>query len=73
MGPVLAEATRVQLPQIKELFKNMGDLKSLTFSKVLPSGMDLYIATFAGGQLQCIIAPLSPDGKVTGDFYHLLP
>ena len=73
MGPGLAEATRQQLPQIKDLFKRMGGLKSLVFSKVLPNGVDLYIATFEHGQLECMIAPLSPAGKVVGDFYHPSP
>jgi hypothetical protein len=73
MGPELAEATRQQLLQIKDLFNKMGDLKSLMFSKVLPNSADRYIATFARGQLECTVTPLSPDGKVTGDFYHLLP
>ena len=72
MGPGLAEATRQQLPQLKELFKEVGALKSLTFSKVLPDGTDMYLATFEHGQLECTISPLL-DGKVTGDFYHLLP
>jgi CubicO group peptidase (beta-lactamase class C family) len=73
MGPQLAEATRQQLPQIKDLFKRMGGLKSLVFSKVLPNGVDLYIATFEHGQLDCMIAPLSPAGKVVGDFYRQSP
>lgn len=73
MGPGLAEATRQQLPQIKDLFKRMGGLKSLLFIKVLPSGADLYIATFEHGKLECMIAPLSPAGKVVGDFYHESP
>ena len=70
MGPGLAEATRQQLPQIKDLFKRIGVLKSLVFSKVLPNGADLYIATFEHGQLECMILPLSPTGRVTGDFFH---
>jgi beta-lactamase regulating signal transducer with metallopeptidase domain len=73
MSAELAEVTREQLPKIRELFNKMGELKSLTFSKVLPGGADLYAATFAGGQLECTIAPLSPEGKVTGDFFHLMP
>lgn len=70
MAPGLAEATRQQLPQIRDLFKRLGGLKSLVFSKVLPNGADLYIAGFEHGQLDCMIAPLSPAGKVTGDFFH---
>jgi hypothetical protein len=73
MGPDLAGATRQQLPQIRDLFKKLGALKSLTFSKVLPNGVDTYLATFEHGQLECTIAPLSANGKVTGIFFHLLP
>lgn len=70
MGPSLAEATRQQLPQIKNLFKRMGGLKSLVFSKVLANGVDLYVATFEHGQLDCGIAPLSPTGGVVSNFCH---
>lgn len=73
MGPGLAEATRQRLPQITDLFKKMGALKMLRFSKVLPNGNDVYIAIFEQGELECMITPLSPTGKVTGDFYRLLP
>lgn len=73
MGPGLAEATRQQLPQLKGLFKKLGALKSIALSKVLPNGIDMYLATFEHGQLECAISPLSPTGKVVGDFYHLLP
>lgn len=73
MGPGLADATRQQLPQIQALFKKIGALKSLKFSKVLPGGADFYLATFEHGELGCTITPLSPDGKITGDFYHLMP
>jgi hypothetical protein len=70
MEPGLAEAERQQLPQIKDLSKRMGALKSLVFSKLLPNGVDLYVATFEHGQLDCGIAPLSPAGKVVSDFCH---
>ena len=73
MGPGLVEATRQQLPQITVLFKKVGALRALKFSKVLPNGNDLYLATFEHGEMECTIAPLSPTGKVTGDFYHLVP
>lgn len=73
MGPSLVEATRQQLPQITVLFQKVGALKSLRFSKVLPNGNDLYLATFEHGEMECTITPLSPTGKVIGDFYHLLP
>jgi CubicO group peptidase (beta-lactamase class C family) len=73
MGPGLVEATRQQLPQITVLFKKVGALRALKFNKVLPNGSDLYLATFEHGEMECTITPLSLTGKVTGDFYHLLP
>jgi hypothetical protein len=73
MGSALAQATREQLPAINRLMNKMGDLQSLVFNRVLPSGADVYLATFAHGQLECTIAPLSPAGKVVGDFYHNIP
>lgn len=73
MGPGLVEATRQQLPQITVMFKKVGALKTLKFSKVLPNGSDVYLATFEHGDMECTITPLSPTGKVSGDFYHLVP
>jgi hypothetical protein len=72
MGPELVEATQQQLPQIKNLFEKLGPLKALEFSKVLPNGNDVYLATFDNGRLECTIFPLSSAGKVIGDFYHLM-
>jgi hypothetical protein len=73
MGPQLAQATRAQLPQIKDMFEKLGPLNSLTFTNVRPNGADLYFATFAHGHLECTVAPLSPDGKLLGDFFHIVP
>jgi beta-lactamase regulating signal transducer with metallopeptidase domain len=73
MTPALAEATREQLSQIKDLFGKLGPLNTLEFRKVLPNGVDMYLGTFAHGQLRCTISPLSSEGKVTGDFFHELP
>lgn len=73
MGPGLVEATRQQLPQITVMFKKVGALKTLKFSKVLPNGSDVYLATFEHGDMECTITPLSPAGKVAGDFFHLVP
>lgn len=70
MGPALVEATRQQLPQLTALFKKVGALKTLKFSKVLQNGNDFYLATFEHGEMECTITPLSLAGKVTGDFYH---
>ena len=61
------------MPQIKDPFRRLGGLKSVVLSKVLPNGVDLYIATFEHGRLECTIAPLSPAGKVIGDFFHESP
>ena len=73
MDAGLAEATRQQLPQIIVLFKKMGALKTLKFSQVLPNGSDTYVATFEHGAMNCTITPLSPTGKLIGDFFHAIP
>jgi CubicO group peptidase (beta-lactamase class C family) len=72
MDPDLIEATQQALPQAKDLFKTIGALRELRFSKVLRNGDDLYLATFEHGEMECTIPPLSPTGKVNWDFFHLL-
>ncbi len=52
--------------RVSAFFRNLGALRSITFEGVLPNGYDAYRATFANGQLNMGIGPLSPDGKVTG-------
>lgn len=71
MTPQLAAAARAQDPQHTAMWKRLGALHSLGFESVLPNGNDDYLATFAHGQLVVIIAPLTPDGKISGLLYRM--
>ena len=73
MAPALAAAARTEAARAAPLFHSLGALRSLRHDKVLDSGADDYVATFAHGQLEVIIAPLSAHGKVQGLFFHPLP
>jgi hypothetical protein len=66
MAPNLAGMDRVQQPLIQRTLGRMGPFKSLEFERVNAQGMDVYRASFAHGQLDVLIAPLTPDGKITG-------
>jgi hypothetical protein len=73
MRTPLAAAAREQAAKSAALFKAMGAFRSLRFYKVLPSGVDDYLATFAHGKLEILIAPLGPDGKISTLFFHPVP
>ena len=73
MAPGLAAAARQQSAQFEAMMKRVGPLSSLRFAKVLPNGADDYVATFAHGQLEVIIVPLTPDGKIPGMLYRPIP
>lgn len=64
MAPNLAALARLQQPLMQRLFQTLGPLKSLEFKGVAPSGLDIYDATFAQGNMQVVIGPLTSDGKV---------
>lgn len=73
MRSPLAVAAREQAAKSAALFKAMGAFRSLRFDKVLPSGVDDYLATFAHGKLEILIAPLGRDGKISTLFFHPVP
>ena len=73
MSPALAAATRQQAAQSAALFKRLGAFESLRLFKVMPTGADDYLATFAHGRVEVFIVPLASDGKVTGIFFHPIP
>lgn len=66
MAPELATAARQQASGTSEAFSKLGAFESLTFKGVSPQGVDVYEATFAQGKVEFMIAPLGPDGKITG-------
>lgn len=72
MSPDLEEVTFQQRVQIQALIDRMGSLKSLTFVKVGQNGWDVYDAAFAHGKIEWQLAPLSLQGKVTGEVYRPL-
>ncbi len=72
MGPRLEKAAREQQAEILPRFQKLGDFKTLTF-KGVARRMDFYEAEFANGRVDFWIAPLQPDGKVNGLFFHILP
>ena len=64
MSPQLADATRQQLPQLRQLMAQLGALQSVTFTGVAPNGLDIYQVKFEHGSTEWRIA-LGPDGKAS--------
>lgn len=64
-SPELAALVRGALAAVQESLTKLGELQSLTFQRVEPSGSDHYVATFASGK-QTWRLWLEPDGKITG-------
>jgi beta-lactamase regulating signal transducer with metallopeptidase domain len=73
MDPHLAATAREQDEQLRAEFEKWGAFQSLRFFKVIPSGRDDYLATFAHAQVEVTIAPLSPDGRTGGLLYREIP
>jgi hypothetical protein len=70
MSPVLAAATRAQLPYMRRDLERVGPLVSLKFTGVDPMGMDVYQARFEHGSSEWRI-DLGPGGKINGvSSYH---
>jgi hypothetical protein len=72
MSPKLATVVDIQLRQIMKLIAGLGDFKSLTYKGGDSDGTDVYVATFADGQLEWHIAPLD-GGRVTTRYFSTLP
>ena len=62
MSPVLADATRQQLPQLQSMIAAMGALQSVIFKGVGPGGADIYQVNFEKGSIDYRIW-LGADGK----------
>jgi CubicO group peptidase (beta-lactamase class C family) len=63
MSPMLASATRQQLPELQPMIAELGPLQSIAFTGVGPGGADIYQVKFEKGALEYRIW-LSEDGKV---------
>jgi CubicO group peptidase (beta-lactamase class C family) len=72
MAPLGADATRAMLPQLQQIYKDLGPLRSLTFTKVTLVGFDSYRAEFANGAADYTIL-LSPDGTISWMNYRPVP
>ncbi|HUQ08756.1 MAG TPA: serine hydrolase [Steroidobacteraceae bacterium] len=69
MSPQLADLTRQQLKGLKEIFTNLGEIKTLTFKRVTESGADEYLAEFAKGKLRFDIG-LNDEGIVNSAYFE---
>jgi beta-lactamase regulating signal transducer with metallopeptidase domain len=65
MGQGLIAATNQQLADLELDAKNLGTLKTLTFTKINAQGWDVYAATFDKGISSWRVRPLT-DGKLSG-------
>ena len=72
MAAAQAAEVRQELPQILQLMKEMGALKSVTYEHGTEDGADVYLVTFEHGQAEWTIGPLSADGKVQARRVSLL-
>jgi len=67
-----AAEVREQAPQILQLVKEMGALKSVTYAYSAEDGADVYRVAFEHGQAEWAIGPLTADGKVQSRSFRLL-
>ena len=72
MSPMGADATRAMLPQLQQIYGDLGPLRSLTFTEVTLQDFDSYRAEFANGAAAYTIL-LSPDGKIAMMNYRPVP
>ena len=72
MAPAEAADVRQELPQLLQLVKAMGALKSVAYEHGTEDGADVYLVRFEHGQAEWTIGPLSADGKVQARSVRLL-
>ncbi|HEY3836182.1 MAG TPA: serine hydrolase [Bryobacteraceae bacterium] len=65
MTPAMADVTRQQLPQLKTIITQLGEVQAVTFKGVADNGADKYEVKFANGTTSWIIN-LDANGKVAG-------
>ncbi len=68
MGPPLAEATRVQLPDLQKIITGLGQVKSIKLQQAYAAGVDEYEVVFQNGVLDWNIV-VDKDGKLTGAWF----
>ncbi len=72
MSPMLAKATREQLPILQKSLVSLGSLVSLKFTGVNPIGWDTYKAQFKHGAAKWSIN-MGADGKISGALVRRVP
>lgn len=72
MSPLGAQVTRDMLPQLQQIYKDLGPLRSLTFTRVTLEDWDSYRAEFANGAAIYTIL-LAPDGTIEFMNYRPVP
>jgi 3-oxoadipate enol-lactonase len=71
MAAAEAAEVRQELPQLLQLVKELGPLKSVTYEHGTEDDADVYLVTFAHGRAEWTIGPLAPDGKVQKRSFRL--
>ena len=66
LGAGMVAATRQQQAAIQKSIDDFGALKSIAFNSVDPQGWDVYAVVFENAKTVWSIAPLMPDGKISG-------
>jgi serine-type D-Ala-D-Ala carboxypeptidase/endopeptidase len=69
MSPQLAGTTRQQLPQLKNIIRQLGAVQSVKFTGVGQGGMDIYEVQFEHGKTEWRIM-LGADGKTAGILFR---
>lgn len=72
MDAAQAAEVRQEAPQILQLVKELGALKSVTYDHGTEDGADVYLVRFEHGQAEWTIGPLSADGKVRKRQFRLI-
>jgi 3-oxoadipate enol-lactonase len=72
MAAPQADEVRQELPQLLQLVKALGALKSVSYEHGTEDGAEVYLVAFEHGQAEWTIGPLAPDGKVQKRSFRLL-
>ena len=69
MAPTLAAGTRQMLGMLHKKVAAWGPVTSISFVGVGKNGMDVYDVTCRNRRSKWEVAPLTPDGKISGIFF----
>ena len=72
MDAAQAAEVRQQAPQILQLIKEMGALKSIAYEHGTEDGADVYLVSFEHGHAEWTIGPLGAGGKVQARSFRLI-